>query len=451
MTLLQTMLAFAITIGVLVIFHELGHYWVARWCGVKVVRFSVGMGRVIWSRRFGKDQTEWALSLLPLGGYVKMLDKRDHEGEIAPEDMPREFTGQSVGKRIAIVIAGPLANFVLAIVILAGLYVHGMPEPVARVAVIESGTAQRAGLRNGDLITEVNGTPVRSWAEFRWQAIQVVLREQALRLTVQRPDNANGFWLSEVVLPVQALPEQEIDSELFERVGLSLARPPALLGEIVPDGPAAQAGLQAGDRIIAIDDQPIADAIAFIQTLQAAPGRSIKIEWLRQGQPMSASLTPRAERDGEREVGRILAQVDMSSATVLVQSGPIDALSRATRKTWDTSALTVRMLGKMLIGEASLKNITGPITIADYAGQTARTSWISFLSFIAFVSISLGVMNLLPIPVLDGGHLLYYSVELLSGRPVPERVAEIVQRAGLGALMALMAIAVFNDITRLIG
>jgi len=166
---------------------------------------------------------------------------------------------------------------------------------------------------------------------------------------------------------------------------------------------------------------------------------------------MSASLTPRAERDGEREVGRILAQVDMSSATVLVQSGPIDALSRATRKTWDTSALTVRMLGKMLIGEASLKNITGPITIADYAGQTARTSWISFLSFIAFVSISLGVMNLLPIPVLDGGHLLYYSVELLSGRPVPERVAEIVQRAGLGALMALMAIAVFNDITRLIG
>jgi len=447
MTLLQTLLAFAITIGVLVIFHELGHYWVARWCGVKVVRFSVGMGRVIWSKRFGKDQTEWALSLLPLGGYVKMLDKRDHEGDIAPEDMPREFTGQTVGKRIAIVVAGPLANFLLAIAILAGLYLHGMPEPVARVTVIESSAAQRAGLHTGDLITEVNGTAVRSWAEFRWQMIQVVLREQALRLSVQRSDNAGGYWLSELVLPAQALPEREIDSELFERLGLSLARPPALLGEILPDGPAAQAGLQAGDRITAIDDQPVADAIAFIQAVQAAPGRSVTIAWLREGRPMSASLVPRAER----EVGRILAQVDMSSAMVTVQSGPMDAFTRAAHKTWDTSALTVRMLGKMLIGEASLKNITGPITIADYAGQTARSSWISFLSFIAFVSISLGVMNLLPIPVLDGGHLLYYSVELFSGRPVPERVAEIVQRAGLGVLMALMAIAVFNDITRLIG
>ena len=451
MSFLHTVLAFAVTLGVLVTFHELGHYVVARWCDVKVLRFSVGMGRVIWSKRFGRDQTEWALSVLPLGGYVKMLDVRDHDGEIAAEDMPREFTSQPVGKRIAIVIAGPLANFLLAIAILAGVYVHGMPEPVARVAVAESSSAQRAGLQQGDLITEVNGESVRSWAEFRWQLIQAVMREQSVRLTVQRPNNERGNWLSEVVLPAQALPEQDIDSELFDRLGLSLARPPALLGEIVPGGPAAEAGLQAGDQIQTVDNQAVADAVAFISALQAAPGRAVSIEGLRRGERFSAVVTPRAERDGERMVGRIQAQVDMSAAMVVVQSGPVEAVSRAVRKTWDTSALTVRMLGKMLIGEASLKNITGPITIADYAGQTARVGWISFLSFMAFVSISLGVMNLLPIPVLDGGHLLYYAVELFSGRPVPERVAEVVQRAGLGVLMALMAVAVFNDINRLIG
>jgi len=451
MSFLHTVLAFAVTLGVLVTFHELGHYVVARWCDVKVLRFSVGMGRVIWSKRFGRDQTEWALSVLPLGGYVKMLDVRDHDGEIAAEDTPREFTSQPVGKRIAIVIAGPLANFLLAIAILAGVYVHGMPEPVARVAVAESSSAQRAGLQQGDLITEVNGESVRSWAEFRWQLIQAVMREQSVRLTVQRPNNERGNWLSEVVLPAQALPEQDIDSELFDRLGLSLARPPALLGEIVPGGPAAEAGLQAGDQIQTVDNQAVADAVAFIGALQAAPGRALSIEGLRRGERFSAVVTPRAERDGERMVGRIQAQVDMSAAMVVVQSGPVEAVSRALRKTWDTSALTVRMLGKMLIGEASLKNITGPITIADYAGQTARVGWISFLSFMAFVSISLGVMNLLPIPVLDGGHLLYYAVELFSGRPVPERVAEVVQRAGLGVLMALMAVAVFNDINRLIG
>ena len=451
MSFLHTVLAFAVTLGVLVTFHELGHYVVARWCGVKVLRFSVGMGRVIWSKRIGRDQTEWALSVLPLGGYVKMLDVRDHDGEIAAEDMPSEFTSQSVGKRIAIVLAGPLANFLLAIVILAGLYAHGMPEPVARVAVAESSSAQRAGLQNGDLITEVNGESVRSWAEFRWALIQVVMREEPVRLTVQRPDNARGNWLTEVALPSQSLPEQDMDSELFDRLGMSLARPPALLGEILPGGPAAVAGLQAGDQIQRVDNQPVVDAAAFIAAMQAAPGRGVTVEGLRRGERFSASVTPRAALDGERTVGRIQAQVDMSAAMVVVQSGPVDAVSRAVRKTWDTSALTIRMLGKMLIGEASLKNITGPITIADYAGQTARIGWISFLSFIAFVSISLGVMNLLPIPVLDGGHLLYYAVELFSGRPVPERVADFVQRAGLGVLMALMAVAVFNDINRLIG
>ncbi len=452
MNLLQTVLAFVVVIGLLVIVHELGHYLVARWCGVKVLRFSVGMGKVIWSRRFGADQTEWAVSALPLGGYVKMLDARDDEqGEITPQDLPREFTGQPLGKRIAIVLAGPLANFLLAIVVLAGLYMHGMPEPVARVAVAQGSAAEAAGLRSGDLVTEVNGEPVRSWGELRWALLQSAVERQPARMALERTDASGRRQADETVLPLQSLPAGDVDSELFERLGLDLAKPPALLGEILPGGPAAVAGLQSGDLILKVDQRPVADAAAFISALQAAPGRNVLIEGLRHGDAFSVRVTPRAEFADGRTIGRINAQVDMSAAMVTLQSGPVEAAMRGARKTWDTSVLTLRMLGKMLIGEASLKNITGPITIADYAGQTARAGWISFLSFIAFISISLGVMNLLPIPVLDGGHLLYYALELFSGRPVPERIGMMAQRAGLGVLMALMAVAFFNDIASRIG
>ena len=452
MNLLQTILAFGVVIGVLVIIHELGHYLVARWCGVKVLRFSVGMGKVVWSRRFGADQTDWAVSALPLGGYVKMLDARDDEiGEIAPEDLPREFTRQPVGKRIALVIAGPLANFLLAIALLAGLYMHGMPEPVARVAVTSGSVADAAGVRSGDLVTHVNGEAVRSWGELRWTLLQSALERKPARVELQRPDSLGGQQLIEAMLMLQTLPQDDLDSEMFRQLGIDLARPPALLGEIMPGGPAARAGLQKGDLILNIDGHPVSDAPAFIEAMQAAPERQVRLEGVRQGQAFSAMVTPRSEVIQGRTIGRIQAQVDLSSAMVVLQSGPVDALMRATQKTWDTSALTIRMLGKMLIGEASLKNITGPLTIADYAGQTARVGWISFLSFMAFISISLGVMNLLPIPVLDGGHLLYYALELFSGRPVPERIGVIAQRAGLGVLMALMAVAVFNDIVRLIG
>lgn len=452
MALLQTILAFAVVIGVLVIFHELGHYLVARWCGVKVLRFSVGMGKVVWSRRFGVDRTEWALSALPLGGYVKMLDARDDEIGVIPEQyLPREFTRQSVWKRIAIVAAGPVANFLLAVVILAALYLHGMPEPVARVAVTANSMAAAAGLRSGDLVTEVNGEPVRSWPELRWALLQSALRQQPAQLSLQRALPSGSRALEQATLPTQSVSTEDLDSELFDRLGVDLARPPALLGEILAGGPAADAGLRTGDEILSIDGERVEDARDFILRMQGAPGRALRLEGLRDGATFSATVTPRAEQEGGRTVGRIRAQVDLSASTVTVQSGPLESLARATGKTWDTSVLTLKMLGKMLIGEASLKNITGPITIADYAGQTARVGWISFMSFMAFVSISLGVMNLLPIPVLDGGHLLYYALELFSGRPVPERIGMIAQRAGIGVLMALMMVAVFNDIVRLIG
>ncbi len=457
MGLLQTVLAFAVVIGVLVVIHELGHYLVARWCGVKVLRFSVGMGRVIWSRRFGADQTEWALSLVPLGGYVKMLDARDDEqGPIAPQDEAREFTRQNVWKRIAIVAAGPLANFLLAILIFTFLFTHGVPEPVARVAVQPASIAAQAGLRDGDTVTAVDGEPVRSWNEMRWSLLQRALDGRDARLMVERPLASGGNALSELTLPLQALPSQDLDNQMFDKLGIELAKPPAVLGEILPGGPAAAAGLQPGDLIIAIDGVPVADGIAFIDKLRDSPGITLHLEGLRAGQGFAVDVTPQAEPDKSdngsgKPVGRIRAQVDMRSAMVVIESDTGTAFLRALRKTWDTSAMTVTMLGKMITGEASLKNITGPITIADYAGQTARVGWISFLSFMAFISISLGVMNLLPIPVLDGGHLLYYSLELFSGRPVPERIGAIAQRAGLGLLMALMVVAVFNDIVRLIG
>ncbi len=451
MELLQTVLAFIVVIGVLVTIHEFGHYLVARWCGVKVLKFSVGLGKVVWSRRFGPDQTEWAISAVPLGGYVKMLDARaDDAGEIAEADLAREFTRQSVWKRIAIVAAGPLANFLLAIAIFAGLYLHGVPEAVSTVAVEASSPAERAGLRSGDTVTAINQEPVQAWSELRWRLLQAALRSERVEMTFTRESNAAQGGTQLAVMDFRGVDAAEPEQDLMTHLGLQPWRPPARLGEIISGGPASKAGLQAGDTILAVDGESVPDAMAFIEMMQAAPGRTVQLTLMRDGQRITSTVTPSAERIGDRTVGRIMAQLDMSAATVLVRSGPVESVAKAAKKVWDTSTLTLSMLGKMIIGEASLKNITGPLTIADYAGQTARIGVISFLSFMAFISISLGVMNLLPIPVLDGGHLLYYSLELFSGRPVPERVGQMAQRAGLGILMALMAVALFNDIVRLV-
>lgn len=452
MELLQTLLAFGVVLGVLIVVHELGHYLVARWCGVKVLRFSVGMGKVIWSRRIGPDQTEWALSALPLGGYVKMLDAREDDiGPLSAEDAKREFTGQKVGKRIAIVAAGPIANFLLAIVIFAGLYVYGIPEPVARLHTPPAATvAAKAGLKAGDLVTAVNGEPVRVWSELRWKLLQAGMDKIPVTLDLLRPSGSGSQVVMSVTLPTAELASVEMDGGFIDKLGFEMARPRAVLGEIMADGPAAQAGLKAGDLIEKINGEPVADGVVFVDRVRQAPGQRLVLEGVRDGQDFSLVVVPEGDRKGEVTAGKIRAKVDMRVEQDTVRYGPFAAVGKGIEKTWTTSILTVRMLGKMLIGETSLKNITGPITIADYAGQTARIGLISFLSFIAFISISLGVMNLLPIPVLDGGHLLYYSVEVLTGRPLPERVGEIAQRAGLGVLVALMVVAVFNDIARLI-
>ena len=451
MAFLQTVLAFAVVLGLLIIVHELGHYWVARWCGVKVLRFSVGMGKVIWSRRVGPDQTEWALSAVPLGGYVKMLDVREEDaGEIAAADLPREFTRQPVFKRIAIVAAGPLSNFLLAILIFAGLYSYGIPEPVARLGVAAESIAAHAGLRSGDLVVAANGEPIRAWPDLRWTLLQSAMHGEVVSLDILRSLDDGIEQKISLSLPMAVIDTADIDAQLVKHLGLDLARPKPQLGQILPGGAAARAGLKEGDVIVHINDQPVADGLALIERLQASAGQSLQMTIMRDGQTLTLPVVPDAEQLNGKTVGRIKAQVDMRIAMTTSSVAPMAALTKAVRKTWDTSSMTLTMLGKMITGEASLKNITGPITIADYAGQTARIGAISFLSFIAFISISLGVMNLLPIPVLDGGHLLYYSLELLTGRPVPERVAEIAQRAGLGILLLLMAVAMFNDIVRLV-
>lgn len=454
MNFLLTLVAFVFALGTLVIIHEMGHFLVARLCGVKVLRFSVGMGKVIFSRRFGVDQTEWVISALPLGGYVKMLDAREQNLDtLSAQDKQREFTNQNVWKRIAIVAAGPIANFILAILLFAALYTHGVPEPIAQIRLVpEHSVAYKAGLRGGEQVTAINGETIELWSELRWKMIQLAVEKSVARLNVSRPDPsvANGTLLDTVSISLDSLTPDALESDFLSSLGISLARPPAVLGKIMPNGPAMQGGLQEGDLILAVDGKPVVDGLAFIELLHDSANKSLKITGKRGGREFIATVKPEAQTQGGRIVGKIKAEVSMAPVMRTVSSTPIEAVIKGANRTWNTSVLTLKMLGKMLTGEASLKNITGPITIADYAGQTARIGIVSYISFIAFISISLGVMNLLPIPVLDGGLLLYYFVEVLTGRPVSARFSEIAQRAGMGVLMTLMLIAVFNDIVRLI-
>ena len=446
MNFIQTVLAFLLALGPLILFHELGHYTVARLCGVKVLRFSIGMGKVVWSRRFGPDQTEWAISALPLGGYVKMLDNRDPETAAkTEEDAKREFTRQSVWRRIAIVAAGPLANFILAICIFAGLYMVGVPDASTRVRFMpEASAVYKAGLRAGDRITGVNDEPVATWSELRFEVLKAVLDKSEMRLAVAQPGGASF----NATVPAEALAAMNVESDILGTLGLAAERSPASIGNVMDGGAAKRAGIQRGDVIKSINGKLVRDGIELVQTIRAAGAKTLEVALLRAGQPLTIALTP--EADPVTKQGMIKAEVVSTPEMVTVPAGPVGALAKATRTTWDQSVMQVKMIGKMITGQLSLKNVTGPITIADYAGKTARSGIIAFLGFIAMISISLGVMNLLPIPVLDGGHLLYYSLEVLTGRPLPERVGEVAQRLGVGLLVMLMALAVFNDVARLL-
>jgi regulator of sigma E protease len=455
MMLLQTILAFLVVVGVLVIVHELGHYLAARWCGVKVLRFSVGMGKIVFSRRFGRDQTEWAISALPLGGYVKMLDGRETDlTGLPPEELAREFTRQSVWRRIVIVAAGPLANFLLAIAVFAGLYSYGIPEPLPKLRAPAADTAaHRAGLRGGETVTAINGKPVASWSDMHWAILELAVDRNPARLDVEKPageGQSAGKLLDTVTLSLEALSTSDLEGDFLGRLGVDLARPPAVLGRIVPGGAAERAGLKTGDRVSEANGMALRDGLELGERIRASPGQRMTLAGTRaDGSAFLLAVTPAEEAGGDgKRIGRIHAEVPLAPELIIASAPPLRALVKGVAKTWETSVLTLKMIGKMIVGEISWKNITGPITIADYAGQTARIGLVSYLTFIAFISISLGIMNLLPIPVLDGGHLLYYALEVLTGRPVSGRVAEIAQRAGFGILIALMVVATFNDIER---
>jgi regulator of sigma E protease len=448
MNLIHTLLAFLLALGPLIIFHELGHYVVARLCGVKVLRFSIGMGRIVWSRRFGPDQTEWAISALPIGGYVKMLDARDPTTAPTNDaDLPREFTRQNVWKRIAIVAAGPVANFILAILVMAALFMHGKEEPGTRLrAMPEASAVYKAGVRGGDVVTAVNGKPVQTWTELRWEIVRAAIDKHAAELTLHGPGANSAPYRA--VLPADRMAGLDVDGDVLAALGMQLWRPRPSVDKVLPDGAAARAGLRQGDVVTSIDGKPIADGIAFIEAVRGAAGKTLQVGVQRGDQQLVLPLTP--DRDPQSGRGLVKLMIAQAPEMVTVKAGPLAALAKGAQRTWETSAMTIKMIAKMIVGEVSLKNVTGPITIADVAGQTARSGLEPFLEFIAFISISLGVMNLLPIPVLDGGHLLYYSLEVLTGRPLPARIGEIAQRAGVGLLFMLMALAVFNDLVRLL-
>ena len=452
MSLLNTIVAFVVALGVLIVVHEYGHYIVARLCGVKVLRFSVGFGRPLALWRRGADRTEWVIAAVPFGGYVKMLDER--EGAVAPQEAHRAFNRQSVWRRFLIVVAGPLFNFAFAVLVYAGLYMYGLPEARPILGEPARGTpAAQAGLRSGDTVRAVEGSAITTWQELRWRVLQGALQRETLRLEVLT-ERGN---IAETKLDLSGYPTDEVETDALERVGLRLYRPrlEAVIGQVVAGDAAERAGLAAGDRIVRAGDKAIDSWEALVEAIRAHPGKALSLLVERNGQTRAVEVLPESVASGETRVGRIGAApfIPPSHAEkmlIRVQHGPLDSAAKALARTWDISIFSLKMLGRMLMGQVSWKHLSGPVTIADFAGQSAQAGWISYLTFLALISISLGVLNLLPIPLLDGGHLMYYAIEIVKGSPVSERAMELGQRVGLALLIVMMAFAFYNDLNRLL-
>jgi regulator of sigma E protease len=450
-----TLAAFVIAIAVLVAVHELGHFAVARACGVKVLRFSVGFGPRVMGWTSPKSGTEYVIGLLPVGGYVKMLDER--EGPVEPAERARAFNVQPLLSKAAIVVAGPMANLVLAVILSCGVNWTGIELPQAILAMPPQGSVlasagfsggeriQRAGFEGEDL------EEVASFESFRWWLARGAIehRNVQVEFTAWQANTAQP-----ALLRLDGIDASSADAQLFQKIGVSGPFSQARLGALLPEGAAARAHLQAGDLVLRVDQTDIVDAAQLRDLIRRSghSGPPVQQAWLvdRSGARISIDVSPKQEFDGGQSIGRVGASIGAPPSMAMVRYGLVEGAGQALSRTWETSVLTLRVMGQIVVGAASLSNLSGPITIADYAGKSAAMGLTQFLVFLALMSVSLGVLNLLPLPILDGGHLMYYLWEALSGKPVSQSWTERLQKVGLVILMMMMSVAVVNDVTRLL-
>jgi regulator of sigma E protease len=479
---IQSIVAFIFALGILITFHEFGHYWVARRCNVKILRFSVGFGKPIWrfdfkqpfwhlgfthnpwkirslgkllkQREFDKDETEFVLAALPLGGYVKMLDER--EGSVPEDEMIYTFNRKPLAQRLAIVLAGPVFNFIFAVFAYCLVYMIGISGLKPVIEEIEEGSiAMEAGFMAGQEIIAVDGDSTHTWNSVIERTVPKVVEGKRISFEIVNSNNSTD----NIEVDLSRISIDEMASGmLLTQLGIIPRVPvfPAVLGEITPGGAAEQAGLQTGDLVTMANGIPINSWSDWVEIIRASPGETLEIQLVRDGLTIEMQVTPSSlSLDNGDVIGRIGAAFDTSYVPdenyyTRENYSVLPAVYKAMGRTIEMSVMTLQILGKMIVGEASVKNLSGPITIAKYAGDTANLGIVAFLGFLAIVSVSLGVLNLLPVPLLDGGHILFYLIEGIKGSPLSESFQVIGQQIGLVLLLSLMGLALYNDILRVI-